>query len=54
MGGGHHHRVRRQTGGSVDDLHRLLTVLPVGEPQPVDVLSKGKRVTRRVVPKESR
>ena len=39
---------------SVDDLHRLLTVLPVGEPQPVDLLREGKRVTRRVVPKETR
>jgi S1-C subfamily serine protease len=39
---------------SVDDLHRLLTVLPVGEPQQVDLLREGNRLTRPVVPKETR
>jgi S1-C subfamily serine protease len=37
---------------SVDDLHRHLTQLPVGEPQPVDLLREGHRLTRRVVPGE--
>ena len=39
---------------SVDDLHRLLTTLPVGEPQDADLLRDGKRVTRRVVPRETK
>lgn len=43
-----------QPVSSVDDLHRLLTVLPVGEPQPVDLLREGQRLTRRVVPKETK
>ncbi len=37
---------------SVDDLHRLLTQLPVGELQPVDLLRGGNRLTRRVTPRE--
>ncbi len=37
---------------SIDDLHRLLTQLPVGEPQAVDLIREGKRLTRRVVPRE--
>jgi S1-C subfamily serine protease len=39
---------------SVDDLHRLLTTLPVGEPQDADLLRDGKRITRRVVPRETK
>jgi S1-C subfamily serine protease len=39
---------------SVDDLHRLLTTQPVGEPQDVDLLRDGKRITRRVVPRETK
>lgn len=35
---------------TVDDLHRLLTHLPVGEPQPVDLLRDGKWLTRTVTP----
>jgi len=35
---------------SVDDLHRLLTQLPVGRPQPVDVVRDGKRLQRSVIP----
>jgi S1-C subfamily serine protease len=38
---------------SVDDLHRLLTRLPVGESQPVDLIREGRRVARRVTPRES-
>ncbi len=38
---------------SVDDLHRLLTRLPVGESQPVDLIREGRRLTRRVTPRES-
>lgn len=34
---------------SVDDLHRSLTHLPVGESQIVELLRDGKRITRRVV-----
>ncbi len=41
-----------RTVASVDDLHRLLTQLPVDEPQPVDLIREGKRLTRRVVPRE--
>jgi S1-C subfamily serine protease len=33
---------------AVDDLHRLLTQLPVGDPQPVVLLRDGKRITRTV------
>lgn len=38
---------------SVDDLHRLLTRLPVGEPQVADLIREGRRITRRVTPRES-
>jgi S1-C subfamily serine protease len=38
---------------SVDDLHRLLTRLPVGEPQAVDLIREGRRITRRVTPRET-
>ena len=37
---------------SIDDLHRLLTQLPVGEPQDVELIREGRRVTRRVVPRD--
>jgi S1-C subfamily serine protease len=37
---------------SVDDLHRYLTQLSVDEPQPVDLIRDGQRITRRVVPRE--
>lgn len=37
---------------SVDDLHRLLTQLPVGAPQTADLLRDGRRLTRRVVAAE--
>ena len=37
---------------SVDDLHRLLTQLPVGEPQPVELLRDGAKLVRRVTPGE--
>ena len=37
---------------SVDDLHRYLTQLPVGEPQDVDLLREGRRLTRRVAPRD--
>jgi S1-C subfamily serine protease len=37
---------------SVDDLHRLLTTLPIGETQDVDLLRDGKRISRQVVPRE--
>jgi S1-C subfamily serine protease len=37
---------------SIDDLHRALTQLPVGEPQPVDLLREGRRLTRTVTPQE--
>src|SRR5437764_1259794 len=37
---------------SIDDLHRHLTQLPVGEAQPVELIREGRRVTRRVVPRE--
>ena len=33
---------------AVDDLHRLLTQLPVGDPQTVVLLRDGKRITRTV------
>jgi len=38
---------------SVDDLHQSLTRLPVGESQTVDLIRDGKRVTRKVVPREA-
>jgi S1-C subfamily serine protease len=41
-----------RTVASVDDLHRHLTQLPVGEPQPVDLIRDGQRITRRVVPRD--
>ena len=37
---------------SVDDLHRHLTQLPVGEPQPVESIREGRRIARPVVPRE--
>ena len=37
---------------SVDDLHRHLTQLPVGEPQEVELIREGRRVVRRVTPGE--
>lgn len=37
---------------SVDDLQRLLTVLPVGMPAPVVVFREGRRLERVVVPAE--
>jgi S1-C subfamily serine protease len=37
---------------SVDDLHRHLTRLPVGEPQEVVLLRDGRRLTRTVTPRE--
>ncbi len=37
---------------SVDDLHRLLTQLPVGEPTKVQVLREGRRVERTATPAE--
>ena len=37
---------------SIDDLHRLLTQLPVGEAQEVELIREGRRVTRRVVPRD--
>jgi S1-C subfamily serine protease len=38
---------------SVDDLHRLLTRLPIGESQTMDLIREGRRITRRVTPRES-
>jgi S1-C subfamily serine protease len=38
---------------SVDDLHRLLVQLPVGEPATADLLRDGRRIERRVVPAEN-
>jgi S1-C subfamily serine protease len=35
---------------NVDDLHRLLTRLPVGEPQAAELIREGRRITRRVTP----
>lgn len=37
---------------SIDDLHRLLTRLPVGEPVPVTLLRTGRKLTRAVTPTE--
>jgi S1-C subfamily serine protease len=37
---------------SIDDLHRLLTQLPVGEAQDVELIREGRRVTRRVVSRD--
>jgi S1-C subfamily serine protease len=37
---------------TVDDLHQLLTHLPVGSPVPVGVLREGRRLERTVVPGE--
>jgi S1-C subfamily serine protease len=37
---------------SVDDLQRLLTILPVGTPAPVVVFREGRRLERVVVPAE--
>ncbi|HET6574579.1 MAG TPA: trypsin-like peptidase domain-containing protein [Fimbriiglobus sp.] len=38
---------------SVDDLHRLLTRLPVGETQLADLIREGRRITRQVTPRET-
>jgi S1-C subfamily serine protease len=38
---------------SVDDLHRLLTRLPIGESQTMDLIREGRRLTRRVTSRES-
>ncbi|OWK34525.1 S1C family serine protease [Fimbriiglobus ruber] len=37
---------------AVEDLHRLLAQLPIGEPQTAELIRDGKRLTRRVVPGE--
>jgi S1-C subfamily serine protease len=39
-----------QPAGSVDDLHKLLTQLPVGIPASVVVLREGRRLERLVIP----
>jgi len=39
-----------QSATSVDDLHRLLTQLPVGVPTNITVLREGRRLERRVTP----
>ena len=39
-----------QSARSVDDLHRLLTSLPVGVPTPIAILRSGRRIERFVVP----
>ncbi|MBL8799346.1 MAG: trypsin-like peptidase domain-containing protein [Planctomycetia bacterium] len=41
-----------QPTASADDLHRLLTQLPVGVPSEVTLLRKGRRLQRFVVPAE--
>lgn len=38
---------------SVDDLHRLLTTLPVDQSQPAEVLRDGRKLTRTVQPREA-
>lgn len=41
-----------QPVASIDDLHRLLTQLPVGIPTPVVVLREGRRIERMVIPED--
>jgi S1-C subfamily serine protease len=38
---------------SVDDLHRLLTQLPIGEARPITLLRDGRKVERTVTPVEN-
>ena len=42
-----------KTVENVDDLHRLLTQLPVGEARPVTLLRDGRKVERSVTPVEN-
>jgi S1-C subfamily serine protease len=41
-----------QPVSSVDDLHRLLTRLPVGEAAPIELLRDGRKLQRWVTPAE--
>ena len=41
-----------QPVSSVDDLHKLLTSLPVGVPASIVFLRNGRRIERMVLPRE--